>query len=146
IALESGDIPEAAVAFEEALGALNISAEDKARQNRAGPALSARRAEEDLSRARQTMQTKWELPAQIHDPATPLRLLQQLQELLAADGRLATFSPRAQQLTWELDNPLSIALVGEFNAGKSTLLNAIIGEEVAPVGILPTTAHTCFVR
>jgi small GTP-binding protein len=36
--------------------------------------------------------------------------------------------------------PLRVAVVGEFNAGKSTFLNALLGEDVAPTGVLPTTA------
>lgn len=40
----------------------------------------------------------------------------------------------------DLDRPLRVAIVGEFNAGKSSLINALLGEDVAPVGILPTTA------
>jgi small GTP-binding protein len=30
--------------------------------------------------------------------------------------------------------------VGEFNAGKSTFINALVGADVAPTGVLPTTA------
>ena len=37
-------------------------------------------------------------------------------------------------------HPLRLAVVGEFNAGKSTFINALIGADVAPTGILPTTA------
>ncbi len=36
--------------------------------------------------------------------------------------------------------PIRMAIVGEFNAGKSTFINALIGEDVAPTGVLPTTA------
>lgn len=46
----------------------------------------------------------------------------------------------ARALRDELDRPLLLAVLGEFNAGKSTLINAIIGAEVAPMGIVPTTA------
>ncbi|MCA9532187.1 MAG: dynamin family protein [Myxococcales bacterium] len=46
----------------------------------------------------------------------------------------------ARGLRDELDRPLLLAVLGEFNAGKSTLINAIIGAEVAPMGIVPTTA------
>jgi GTP-binding protein EngB required for normal cell division len=37
-------------------------------------------------------------------------------------------------------SPVVLAVVGEFNAGKSTFINALVGEAVAPTGILPTTA------
>lgn len=47
---------------------------------------------------------------------------------------------RANALRDELDRPLLLAVLGEFNAGKSTLVNAFVGADVAPTGILPTTA------
>ncbi|MBP9112419.1 MAG: dynamin family protein [Polyangiaceae bacterium] len=37
-------------------------------------------------------------------------------------------------------SPLSVVVAGEFNAGKSTFINALVGENLSPVGILPTTA------
>jgi GTP-binding protein EngB required for normal cell division len=37
-------------------------------------------------------------------------------------------------------SPVLLAVVGEFNAGKSTFINALVGAAVAPTGILPTTA------
>ncbi len=46
----------------------------------------------------------------------------------------------ARTLRDELDRPLLLAVLGEFNAGKSTLINAFIGSDVAPMGIVPTTA------
>ncbi len=47
---------------------------------------------------------------------------------------------RVEQLGAELNKPLVLAIVGEFNAGKSTFINALLGVDVAPTGILPTTA------
>jgi GTPase SAR1 family protein len=38
-----------------------------------------------------------------------------------------------------LARPLTIAIMGEFSAGKSTFVNALLGEAVAPMGVLPTT-------
>jgi small GTP-binding protein len=43
-------------------------------------------------------------------------------------------------LSAERARPVRIAVVGEFNAGKSTFINALIGADVAPTGVLPTTA------
>jgi GTP-binding protein EngB required for normal cell division len=45
-----------------------------------------------------------------------------------------------EALAVERERPLRVAVVGEFNAGKSTFLNALLGEDVAPTGVLPTTA------
>jgi GTP-binding protein EngB required for normal cell division len=45
-----------------------------------------------------------------------------------------------EALAIERERPLRVAVVGEFNAGKSTFLNALLGEDVAPTGVLPTTA------
>ena len=32
-----------------------------------------------------------------------------------------------------------VAVIGEFNAGKSTFINALIGDRLLPMGITPTT-------
>ena len=37
-------------------------------------------------------------------------------------------------------------VLGEFSAGKSTFLNALVGAEVSPMGVLPTTAHVHWLR
>jgi GTP-binding protein EngB required for normal cell division len=44
------------------------------------------------------------------------------------------------ELSAERARPVRLAIVGEFNAGKSTFINALIGADVAPTGVLPTTA------
>lgn len=35
---------------------------------------------------------------------------------------------------------LTLVVLGEFNHGKSTVINALLGEEVLPMGVTPTTA------
>lgn len=45
-----------------------------------------------------------------------------------------------------LSAPLRVALLGEFSAGKSTFLNALVGETVSPMGVLPTTAAVHWLR
>jgi len=44
------------------------------------------------------------------------------------------------ELAIERTRPVRLAIVGEFNAGKSTFINALMGADVAPTGVLPTTA------
>lgn len=36
--------------------------------------------------------------------------------------------------------PLDVAVLGQFKSGKSSLLNAVLGETVFPVGVVPVTA------
>jgi GTP-binding protein EngB required for normal cell division len=38
------------------------------------------------------------------------------------------------------DQPLDVAVLGQFKSGKSSLLNAVLGETIFPVGVLPLTA------
>jgi GTP-binding protein EngB required for normal cell division len=49
-------------------------------------------------------------------------------------------------LATERSRPVRLAIVGEFNAGKSTFINALIGADVAPTGVLPTTAALHYLR
>ena len=70
-----------------------------------------------------------------------------LHALLAFACDLATRSPELQPLlpgalraAEALDRPLLVAVMGEFNAGKSSFVNALCGAEIARVGVTPTTA------
>ncbi|WP_168210514.1 tetratricopeptide repeat protein [Persicimonas caeni] len=132
VALESGDPAEAVVAFEEAVRAAGERRVDA--------------VEADLRRALGELTFDWELPERLDDSTDVVEVLRQLRDFVASDPRIDHFSARVQQMLATLNSPLSVAIVGEFNAGKSTLLNALIGEEVVPMGVLPTTAHTCFIQ
>jgi predicted GTPase len=46
----------------------------------------------------------------------------------------------------EYDQPLLVAVMGEFSSGKSSFVNAFIGADVAPMGITPTTATINIVK
>jgi len=50
------------------------------------------------------------------------------------------FADEAAGMLEQFARPLNLAVVGEFNTGKSTFINALIGEPVAPMGIEPVTA------
>ena len=49
------------------------------------------------------------------------------------------FNPDTASLKQQLANPFSIFICGEFNAGKSSLLNQLNNQDIADVGFLPTT-------
>lgn len=53
---------------------------------------------------------------------------------------------RLAALQTDLSAPIRVAVVGEFNAGKSTFINALVGADVAPTGVLPTTATLHWLR
>lgn len=97
-------------------------------------------------RALQGLKPKMELPRELTDPLQVERAMSALQTFIASDGRLTEFLLPTQRIMSALDAPLSIAIVGEFNAGKSTLINALIGEDILPTGVLPTTAHTGIIQ
>jgi GTP-binding protein EngB required for normal cell division len=59
---------------------------------------------------------------------------------------LAEALRRTTTIREALDQPLLLAVLGEFNAGKSTLVNAYVGAEVAPTGVVPTTATLNLLR
>ncbi|HOY69081.1 MAG TPA: dynamin family protein [Candidatus Ozemobacteraceae bacterium] len=63
--------------------------------------------------------------------------------LNASEARRAELSKRWSRIEQTAAFPLTIACIGEFNAGKSSLLNALIGRNLLPVGVLPTTCLPC---
>lgn len=46
----------------------------------------------------------------------------------------------------QVKQKFSVAVVGEFSRGKSTLLNRLLGQDILPVGNLPTTSFITHIR
>jgi tetratricopeptide (TPR) repeat protein/GTPase Era involved in 16S rRNA processing len=67
-------------------------------------------------------------------------LLQRAHEILSQSPELSALGPDAAKIVELYDRPLLVTVMGEFNSGKSTFVNALLGDEVAPMGITPTTA------
>ena len=70
-------------------------------------------------------------------------------KLSQAIDKIANFSELRDALEMfkiHLYRPLQVAVVGEYNAGKSTFLNAILQEAVLPTGDLPTTGCVNYIR
>src|SRR5262245_15495951 len=51
-----------------------------------------------------------------------------------------------QDAILQLDELFLMVVVGEFNAGKSALVNALLGEKVLLEGATPTTSRVTLVR
>jgi GTP-binding protein EngB required for normal cell division len=58
----------------------------------------------------------------------------------------AALSKRLNEIRRQLERPVRLSFVGNFSVGKSTVINSILGEEVAPVNQTPTTAVICHFR
>ena len=58
----------------------------------------------------------------------------------------ASLATTLDALRRSLDEPLRVAILGEFSAGKSTVVNAWVGASLSAVGVLPTTARVYWLR
>src|SRR4030042_1174320 len=67
---------------------------------------------------------------------------QALADLEVPAASLATL----QKAILQLDELFLLVVVGEFNAGKSALVNALLGEKVLPEGATPTTSRVTLVK
>jgi small GTP-binding protein len=78
-----------------------------------------------------------------------VRLLYDVAEYAGKNGGADGASDRQRLLDTAADLRemfLMVVVIGEFNAGKSTFVNALLGEEVLPMGITPTTDAIELVR
>src|SRR5690606_30652104 len=74
------------------------------------------------------------------DPAALYELAEEARRIFVARPELADLGGEAARAGGDFDQPLLVTVMGEFSSGKSTFVNAFIGEDVAPTGITPTTA------
>lgn len=73
----------------------------------------------------------------------------QLQTLLVALARLDPAPEdlrRLEQALRQLDELFLLVVVGEFNAGKSAFINALLGSTLLPEGVTPTTTQIQMLR
>ncbi|MFB9993465.1 dynamin family protein [Deinococcus oregonensis] len=66
-------------------------------------------------------------------------LLADLQAFLETQGAPPEAVDYARTATRSLDEVFLLVVVGEFNAGKSSFVNALLGASVLPEGVTPTT-------
>jgi hypothetical protein len=66
------------------------------------------------------------------------------EEFVAGGGRYArTLAGLRERL---VAGRLQVAVLGQFKRGKSSFLNAILGDEILPIGVVPLTAVATFIR
>jgi small GTP-binding protein len=74
------------------------------------------------------------------------RLVLRVRDVLAqSDGAPADLE-RLASLVNEMDELFLLVVVGEYNSGKSTFINALLGDEVFAMGDLPTTRAISILR
>jgi len=61
-------------------------------------------------------------------------------------GNFPELQAYLEQYKEHLTRPLQVAIVGEYNAGKSTFLNAVLQDAILPTGDLPTTGCVNYIR
>ncbi len=74
------------------------------------------------------------------------RLLRALHVLLSQVEGDPTTREAVTQALADLNELFLLVVVGEFNAGKSAVINALLGEAVLPEGVTPTTAEIHLIR
>lgn len=75
--------------------------------------------------------------------------IQALSHLMEIADRLndTTYVPQLERMRQTLETPkLLVSVMGQFSAGKSKLLNQLLGRELLPAGYLETTAVITLIR
>ena len=152
-ALSQGGDPEAHLA----LGRLQLDIEPgrQAGARAAAAALAALRAQPDGRRARELLaearaRELGEVAADTGDGASDAnemyRLAERFGRIAVARPELSELSVEAARAVADFDQPLLVTVMGEFSSGKSSFVNAFVGDEVAATGITPTTATINIVK
>src|SRR5947209_16814732 len=74
------------------------------------------------------------------------RLLSDLQVALAAFDAAAEDQETLAQSVRQLDELFLLVVAGEFNAGKSAFINALLGQRILEEGVTPTTSRIHLLR
>lgn len=74
------------------------------------------------------------------------QVLAELREILSAVGATAEDLAALDRSTAQLDELFLLVVVGEFNAGKSAFINALLGRPLLQEGVTPTTSGIHLIR
>jgi GTP-binding protein EngB required for normal cell division len=78
--------------------------------------------------------------ARLEQSGDEVSLLKKLESIIAEHGLVEFRSTLSMILDRLEDNTFEIAIFGRVSSGKSSLLNAMLGTDVLPVGVTPITA------
>lgn len=74
------------------------------------------------------------------------QILNRLRKALVAFGASAEDQAALEESIQQLDDFFLLVVVGEFNAGKSAFINALVGQKVLKEGVTPTTTQINILR
>ncbi len=74
------------------------------------------------------------------------KLVLQVRDALTKSDGARSDIDRLASLVHEMDELFLLVVVGEYNSGKSTFINALLGDEVFAMGDLPTTRSISILR
>ncbi len=74
------------------------------------------------------------------------RLLADLQQALARFDASAEDQATLKRSALQLDELFLLVVAGEFNAGKSAFINALLGDKILEEGVTPTTTHVHVIK
>lgn len=74
------------------------------------------------------------------------RLLADLQQALARFDASAEDQATLKRSAVQLDELFLLVVAGEFNAGKSAFINALLGDKILEEGVTPTTTHVHVIK
>src|SRR5512136_359677 len=74
------------------------------------------------------------------------RIMNDLQMALVKFGGESDDEETLRQSIQQLDELFLLVVVGEFNSGKSAVINALLGQKVLKEGVTPTTTQIYLIR
>jgi len=74
------------------------------------------------------------------------RLVADLQQALARFDAAADDQETLKRSALQLDELFLLVVAGEFNAGKSAFINALLGSKILEEGVTPTTTHVHIIK
>lgn len=94
----------------------------------------------ELAMLKQYIKECENLKSKIAQKSPTQKLILSCQNHLNPNDYTLSFFEYLQQKEVE---PMQIAIVGQFSSGKSTFLNALLGQDILPTGVTPITSKVC---
>lgn len=82
----------------------------------------------------------------VSEHSQTISVLQELRSLLGTNNAVSLVAEIDHELQRISQNHFYLVVLGQFKRGKTTFLNALLGEDLLPAGVLPLTAVLTLIR